>query len=153
MSKEARTYRKRFLIALSKSAEIVSELQALRATFDPLKHGLRLYTVYSIPQETILTKKGTISRKGGDIDNYLKLTTDFLCNDKYLGHEFPNCTHPDIENLGIDDQFILDYDSSKRVSTDNEYHIDFIIELCSITDISQQMQPVLDSRYTPEDSE
>lgn len=152
LSKEARTYRKRFLITLSKDASLQEALASIRDTFDPNKHALSLMTTYYIPQEDILTKKGHLSRRGGDVDNFAKLTTDNLCDKKYMDHKFPNCDHPRICNLGIDDQFIIDYDSSKRISPDGKYHIDIAITLTSITCVSQSADIDIISEYEPSDS-
>jgi len=153
LSQEGSRYSKRFLITMSKNREIVKGLHALRDLFDPLKHAIRLFTVYYIPEKECVTKKGYISRKGGDIDNYLKMTTDFICSSKYYHKTFPLCDHPTIINLNIDDQFIIDYDASKRVSPDDIYHIDIDIEIIPIDTVRGHREPHISSFYEPSDSE
>lgn len=140
---------------MSKDGGIVAALKELRTFFNPSEHALRLFTVYWIPRHQVITTKGQVSRRGGDIDNYLKLTTDFLCNSKYIGHNFDRCDHPPIVNLGIDDQYIIDYDTSKRISPNDEYHIDFHIEILPLADFKEHSFEVVDnvSHYDQTDSE
>jgi len=145
---DGRRYRKRLLCTISKSKEIVEELMRLRLAFDDTKHALRIYIIYYIPRHEYYTQEGKISMRSGDVDNYAKLTTDFLCNSKYIGHKFPEID-TDIQNLGIDDRYIVDYDSSKRPSHNRQHHIDFHIEIIdkSLTEVETQSLVLNTSSY------
>lgn len=78
------------------------------------------------------TNKGPISMASGDVDNYIKLTTDFLFNDKYLGHKFPGHEEKHILNFGVDDRFIVETRATKMVSPSNNWGIGVKVKLCSL---------------------
>lgn len=97
--------------------EIKAQLRTFRETFDPEIHAIKVTYFFFMPRKTIYLKgKGAMSRLGGDVDNLMKLTTDFLFNPKYMGHDFPKVDHPTIENFGVDDQFIADIRAFKLPS-------------------------------------
>lgn len=131
---DGRRYRKRLLLSIAENKELVQALRKFSGSFDPKRHVLTLHTTYYIPQDLCLTKAGYLSRRGGDTDNYSKLTTDFLFSPKYAGYKFPGFEDVDVTNVCIDDQFIIDNNSSKRVSPDGSFHIGVSVKMHDIED-------------------
>lgn len=107
---DGRRYRKRLLVTMNQSPEIKKQLEAFRDTFDPETHGIQVQYYFLIPPKKMyLLGKNALSMAGGDVDNYMKLTTDFLFNPKYMGHAFDRSEYLGrIENFGIDDRFIVE---------------------------------------------
>lgn len=126
---EGRRFRKRLLLSIAHSEEIKAGLAALSSQFDKEKHYLAFDVTFLIPKGLFYTKNNYISRMSGDLDNQLKLLTDFLCNEKNANRRFSGGKHPKIVNLGIDDQFIADYTARKRESHNPDYHLDISISL------------------------
>ena len=120
---DGRRYRKRLLCTINDNQLIIDQINKLTSKFDPEKHALKVQYYFYMPKKVIYLKgKGAMSRLGGDVDNLIKLTTDFLFNPKYMGHVFPNVDKPtQIVNFNIDDQFIADIRAYKLPSV-HEYH-------------------------------
>lgn len=122
LSKDARQYKKRLLIAMAATSGLSDALKAFKKEFIKTKHQLDVSITILVPRPIYMTNKGYISRKGGDIDNFLKLTTDILFCPKLVGHKFPKLDHYDILNINIDDQYIARLDS-KKVPSDEGWGI------------------------------
>lgn len=138
MTVDGRRYRKRLLCTMSKIEGLKEVVRSFSKSFDPVRHVITLETTYHIPQQLCITKKGYLSRKGGDVDNYSKLTTDFLTTSKYNGYVFTGYEDLDIFNIDIDDQFIVDHNNSKRVSVDGLWHIDVVVKMYDISDFFEE---------------
>ncbi len=134
MTVDGRRYRKRLLTTIAKDNTLCEAIQAFSRPFDPTRHVVTLETIYHVPQTLCITKKGYLSRKGGDVDNYSKLTTDFLFSPKYTGHIFTGYEELNIINLNIDDQFIVDHNNAKRVSKDDKWHVEVIVNMYDLED-------------------
>lgn len=121
---DGRRYRKRLLVTINQNKEIKQQLQAFRDTFNPDTHGIKLTYFFMIPPKKMFTKAGPVSMASGDVDNYFKLTTDFLFNPKYIGHAFDKSDYIGrIENFGVDDRFIVDARGYKMANTGDFYSV------------------------------
>lgn len=139
LSLEGRRFRKRLLLSINHNKEIIKSLRDIRDTFDKHKHYLDFDITILIPKDKFYTNKGYISRQSGDLDNFLKLLTDFICNEKNAGLAFSGGKHPEITNLSLDDQFICDYMARKRPSFNNSYHIDISIQIRDLNELEDHL--------------
>ena len=131
LTKEAMRYRKRLLVTINQNPQIKEQMKAFRSEFDPNKHAIWIEYYFLIPPKKMYLKgTGPISMLGGDVDNYMKLTTDFLFNDKYMNHAFPKSTYlAPIENLAVDDRFITDVRAYKLPNTSEIYSVGVKVNL------------------------
>lgn len=123
---KARSYREEFLDQLQLDAN-QAVCRNIQKQFDQNKHYLHFSYIFLLPKSKLFTKKGYISHQSMDLDNCLKLTTDFICNKKYVERGY--------NNLNIDDKFICSHEATKRVSPTNEYEIHIAIEVRSLTSL------------------
>lgn len=83
----------------------------LKAHFKPEKHGIKICMDYYSPN--VCKKSGGISRRSGDVDNFLKQYIDSI-----------------FKFIGIDDAFITHITASK-IQSDN-VNVEFTIEIYEI---------------------
>lgn len=149
---EGRRFRKRLLVTINQNRVIKDRLLVFRKAFDPNIHGIKLTYFFFIPKDKMYTGKssdGPISMASGDVDNYFKLTTDFLFNPKYLGHPFDKSSYIGrIENFGIDDRFILDTRAFKMPSTEDYYSVGVKARIINKTPKSTP-EFILEEHYKP----
>lgn len=119
LNSDSRAFRETFMQQLQESSNsnILSDVQN---NFNRKKHSLKINITIQVPLDVFITKAGYISRKGGDVDNFLKLILDFLTNERYNNRIFNcgNCT-----NLNIDDQYVTDLNIRKIASPDKYWYI------------------------------
>ena len=115
LTKEARDYREAFLKIINSSAANQNLMKAFKDAFDSKLHYLKINLTYLIPEDYFFTKAGEISMRSGDADNLVKLTGDFLMNEKYFDDPY-RLEEGDCFNLGVDDRFVADYNIKKRPS-------------------------------------
>jgi len=122
LTEKARLYRRDILIQLQSQLSKVSSIQK---EFNSLKHCLHVSYTFYTPNEFFFTKKGVLSHRSQDLDNCLKLLTDFLFNTKYdtdwLRSKGPSerslyGSLKVLSNLGIDDKYIQSNASEKLPS-------------------------------------
>ena len=112
LTDKARLFRASFLIQLQDQLDQFTDIQS---TFDPLKHCLAVTYTFYTPNEYFFTKKGILSHRSQDLDNCVKLITDFIFNTKY-NNSWLNSKRGrekllyqslrSLSNLGIDDKYI-----------------------------------------------
>lgn len=124
LTKLAREYRRKLLDQIS---PLEPEFQKFRDQFNPKTDALAVSLTFGIPHDLFYKQDGAISMRSGDVDNYIKLTLDFLFNEKYWGAE-NRLTDPEAlsYNVCIDDRFIRSLNVKKVPS--NNYTIDVRIE-------------------------
>ena len=126
---KARKYREKFFSCLSLDSN-QKYLASIREEFDPKLHFLAVKYTFLLPKDVLFTKKNTVSIRSMDIDNLLKLPTDFLCNKKYINNDDYPCS-----NLEIDDKFILSNESHQRPSMDDNYCLFIEIQVKPLKDL------------------
>lgn len=93
------------------SAENKQKFDKLRSHFDTSKHSYSVSIAVYYPEADFYTKKGIISAHTQDVSNYEKPLIDLIFLPKYFNLEGPyGCP-----NLNIDDKFITQMFSTKRV--------------------------------------
>ena len=97
-------------------------IKAFTALFDPKKHGIVIKLTYYYPKAELITKAGTLSSKSFDLSNVEKPLIDVLMLAKY--------SDSSITNLEIDDKFIVDLESKKRIGNEHSISVNFqLVEL------------------------
>ena len=119
LSQEARRYRKRLLITMTKIEGLKEQFESFTESFDPLKDALKVSITVLVPKSVFYTKAGNVSRKSGDIGNYEKLTTDILCSSDNIKRHFKGYSGPPTFSLNIDDQFIV-HETLQKVQNETE---------------------------------
>lgn len=77
------------------------------------------------PKDKVLTKKDELSNKCFDTTNIEKPLMDLIFLPKYFDLEYPfGC-----KNLNLDDKFLLDLVSKKRISPDQNHYIKIKLEI------------------------
>ena len=90
-------------------------------SFDELKHCLEFRVTHFIPSDKLYTKAGKISRRSMDLSNIEKTLIDTLFDPKYFKRGF--------STLNLDDTFIINLLSFKRLSPCDSYNIDVTIKI------------------------
>jgi len=105
--------------------ENLEAMKILRETFDPSSHyySIKITTYY--PYALLITQKGILSSKAFDVSNTEKPLIDLIFLPKYYGLSLPYGAL----NLKIDDRYIGDLHSIKRVSPDDEFKIKVELEI------------------------
>jgi len=114
LTKESRAYRTQFLQSIQNNLE---DMLKFNKSFDKATDALEIELTYQIPFKKFYAKQGHISRLSGDVDNYIKLTLDFLLNEKYFDVD-DRLEDQKCYNLGIDDQFITQITAKKEPADD-----------------------------------
>lgn len=137
LTKDAREYREAFLQCINNCTSNQDLMKAFKAAFDPKKHVLSTELTFFIPEDVFYTKAGEVSMRSGDVDNYIKLTNDFLMNDKYYDDPY-RLEKGDCYNIGVDDRFVTDTILKKRPAHD--WAIQIKISIKSIVDTAQDVE-------------
>lgn len=111
--------------------EILAKLEKLRNHFDPTRHSYSIDLTFYYPEDRILTKSGVLSSRSIDISNSEKHLVDLLFLPKFFDKESPE----GLRNLNIDDRYLTDMVSKKRVSKDGDYSIEVTISILNLKDI------------------
>ena len=128
LTQEARLWREEFLIQLQ-DKNIQSDLSAIRDAFDPTLNAIAVSYRFLYPSDKLLTKKGTISSRSHDLTNIEKLVQDNIFDHRFNGREIGELI---IQNLDIDDKFIVRCHSEKMRSQTHTYLIQIGIEIVSL---------------------
>ncbi len=81
--------------------------------------GIEVEYIFFMPKKKLITKRNTISKTSGDAFNMEKILTDTLFN------FMPS----------LDDSQIINGSVKKRISRDEEYHIQIILKLIDLDEI------------------
>lgn len=135
----ARKYRALFFNQLM-SDKNQKALSDINSVFNKQKHCLKFEFLWYQPHSILFTKDSYLSRRSMDVDNVIKLPTDFICNDKYNTEwlhkrdtrEMKHYSIESLSNLNIDDQFIISTTSMKWLSLDDTYQLRLLISLCNL---------------------
>lgn len=123
LSVDARRFKKRMLLTMASIKGLNNDLKAFSDAFNIKEDFLVVELVFFVPKSVYRTAKGHISRQSGDLDNFLKLTTDILFSPSNMGHTFKGYENIDIRNFNIDDQHISCLTSHKAQSSTEEWAI------------------------------
>jgi len=110
------------MIELLRPEEYQNAFKELKEQFNPKEHCLTVEIICYYPKEILITKKGNLSSKAFDISNTEKPIIDVIFLEKYATST--------INNVGIDDKYIVDMVSKKRPS--NKHKIKVNIQLKSL---------------------
>ena len=130
LTKEARQWRADFLVQLQ-DPHIQKDLAKLRKLFDPSKHAFAVSYRFCYPSKILLTKKGHISARSCDLTNIEKLVQDNIFDHRFNGREIGDLI---IQNLDIDDKFIVQCHSYKLLSPTNTFLIQVEIKIVPLLD-------------------
>lgn len=83
------------------------ELEDFSDTFNQSKHALKMTMIVYL--KDLYTKKGTISQKSGDIDNFTKCINDIIFKNTNLDDSYITELHIS-KNQGDKDCFLLTYE-------------------------------------------
>jgi hypothetical protein len=123
ITKEAREWECQVFHQLNTKKDL-SNFKDLRDKYDEKKHYYRLDFLYLIPYDKLFTKsKGTL--KTPDLTNIEKPLADLLFLPQHFDQEPPY----GLKNLNVDDKFMAELHSTKRVSPDEKYYIKIFIEI------------------------
>jgi hypothetical protein len=96
----------------------VANLKQLREAFDPQLHCYAIDLTFYYEHADFYTKKGQVSSKTQDLSNCEKILIDCICLPKFFT-EYPPYG---IENLNVDDRFVVDLVSRKRPADKQAVH-------------------------------
>lgn len=105
--------------------EIQTELEKLRAAYQPNVHGFSVSLRYYFPHDLLLNKQGLISSRAEDLSNVEKALLDLLFLPK-IHVQSPPYGAP---NVNCDDKSVLELHSYKLPSADGSHHIVVSIRL------------------------
>ena len=130
LTKEARKWRADFLVQLQ-DPHIQADLAKMHKLFDPSKHAFVVSYRFCYPSNKLLTKQGHISKLSCDLTNLEKLVQDNIFDHRFNGREIRELI---IQNLDIDDKFIVQCRSYKLVSPTKKYLLQVSLEVVSLQD-------------------
>ena len=123
LTQEARQWRSEFLLQLQQE-DILSKLREVRKEFQPKLHGISVEYVFFYPYKLLYTKKGEVSKRSNDLTNIEKLVQDNIFDSRFNGRVIEDIT---IENLDIDDKYIISLQSKKLplpdLLEDQDHHL------------------------------
>lgn len=125
LTQEARKWRENFLVQLQ-DPHIQADLTKMHSLFDPKIHALIVSYRFCYPPEKLLTKQNHISKLSCDLTNIEKLVQDNIFDHRFNGREIGDLI---IQNLDIDDKFIIQCHSYKMRSPTRTYLIQIALEL------------------------
>lgn len=120
-TKECREWGDRVLFQLQHMAGL---MQQFREAFDEKLHAISIELHFFIPTAKFYTKAGHISIGSSDITNIEKMLVDLIFDARFHGR------HQDgkiIENINVNDKFIVRMVSSKNPSKGKDYFINVVI--------------------------
>lgn len=151
LSLEGRRYRKRLLCSINRCPSIREALQTFTGHFNYEEHSISVRYSFLVPKEQLFVRGvGALSRLGGDVDNLIKLTTDFLFNPKHCLEPFKGAAgviRPFV-NVSIDDQFIQNISANKLPSPDGQWGIVVYLDIVNKLHDSPDFPPLI-SEYAP----
>ena len=112
LTEKARLYRSDILTQLQSQ---LSNITPITKEFNPLKHCLSVSYTFYTPNEFYFTSKGILSHRSQDLDNCVKLLTDFIFNTKYDTDWLRGKTAKErslygsltsLSNVAVDDKYI-----------------------------------------------
>ena len=110
---EAQEWSCSVLVALALK-ENKKKLKALRQYFDPKKHVYKVDLTFFYPKHVLFRKDGGISARAHDLSNVEKPLIDLVFLPMFYDRPSPYGA----KNLNIDDKYIVDLRSRKRVCKD-----------------------------------
>ena len=110
---EAQEWSSSILVALSLK-ENKKKLKELRQHFDPMKHVYKVDLTFFYPKHVLYRKDGGISARAHDLSNVEKPLIDLVFLPMFYDRPSPYGA----KNLNIDDKYITDLRSRKRVGKD-----------------------------------
>jgi hypothetical protein len=110
---EAQEWSCSVLVALALK-ENKKKLKELRQHFDPLKHIYKVDLTFFYPKHVLFRKDGGISARAHDLSNVEKPLIDLVFLPMFYDRPSPYGA----KNLNIDDKYITDLRSRKRVGKD-----------------------------------
>jgi hypothetical protein len=90
------------------------KLKELRQHFDPMKHVYKVDLTFFYPKHVLYRKDGGISARAHDLSNVEKPLIDLVFLPMFYDRPSPYGA----KNLNIDDKYIIDLRSRKRVGKD-----------------------------------
>lgn len=94
-------------LAYSELNKWSKEIKDLKELFSEKEHGYGVELEWFFTRDKLITKKGILSSRAHDLSNVEKNIVDVL----FLPSNAPFC-----ENLNIDDRYLIELKSSKKVS-------------------------------------
>ena len=110
---EAQEWSCSVLVALALK-ENKKKLKELRQYFDPMKHVYKVDLTFFYPKHVLFRKDGGISARAHDLSNVEKPLIDLVFLPMFYDRPSPYGA----KNLNIDDKYITDLRSRKRVGKD-----------------------------------
>ena len=110
---EAQEWSCSVLVALALK-ENKKKLKELRQYFDPMKHVYKVDLTFFYPKHVLYRKDGGISARAHDLSNVEKPLIDLVFLPMFYDRPSPYGA----KNLNIDDKYIVDLRSRKRVGKD-----------------------------------
>lgn len=110
---EAQEWSCSVLVALALK-ENKKKLKELRQYFDPKKHVYKVDLTFFYPKHVLHKKEGGISARAHDLSNVEKPLIDLIFLPMFYDRPSPYGA----KNLNIDDKYIIDLRSRKRVGKD-----------------------------------
>ena len=110
---EAQEWSCSVLVALALK-ENKKKLKELRQYFDPMKHVYKVDLTFFYPKHVLYRKDGGISARAHDLSNVEKPLIDLIFLPMFYDRPSPYGA----KNLNIDDKYITDLRSRKRVGKD-----------------------------------
>ena len=110
---EAQEWSCSILVALALK-ENKKKLKELRQHFDPMKHVYKVDLTFFYPKHVLYRKDGGISARAHDLSNVEKPLIDLVFLPMFYDRPSPYGA----KNLNIDDKYIVDLRSRKRVGKD-----------------------------------
>lgn len=125
---KAREWSYQVFHVLNKS-ENIKAMRDFKNSFDSEKHCIHAKLTFLFPEDVLLLKKGTgISGRAFDVSNMEKCIIDLIFDKQYYDKEPPyGC-----ENLDLDDKYITQMHSRKRVHSGGDYSMVVELELKSL---------------------
>ena len=110
---EAQEWSCSVLVALALK-ENKKKLKELRQYFDPMKHVYKVDLTFFYPKHVLYRKDGGISARANDLSNVEKPLIDLVFLPMFYDRPSPYGA----KNLNIDDKYVTDLRSRKRVGKD-----------------------------------
>lgn len=117
------------ILSLLKQKPNSPRLASLESFFDFNQHRYSITITTYFPSNILITKDGYMSSKAFDVSNIEKPLIDLIFLPKY---------HLDTPNLNIDDKFISDLSSRKRISSTGNHYIEVKLDILSLQDIASE---------------